>query len=180
MTMDNNFSLYSRIHTLGPEVTNCNLAADNWIKRKKINMQIILHETFEGAVEASKQDTKGMVLISSTYHKIHDVIYDNINWLSPIDSFIVPTHEMVLAHNVDIKSNSRIALHEATLSLLNDSRKIKYKHYFTSSTWEAASLCSLQKTSYCLTTKKASSEFNLKILQSYGKIELVFILFSST
>ncbi len=40
------------IHTLGPEGTNCEAAAENWLLDNNINGRIILHDTLEDGMDS--------------------------------------------------------------------------------------------------------------------------------
>lgn len=50
------------IHTLGPSGTNCDLAAEYWIKSNKLNGKIELHETLEKALISMQKDCKSYLL----------------------------------------------------------------------------------------------------------------------
>ena len=169
------------IHTLGPAGTNCEAAARHWLEQSNIvgfsavERSVILHRTLEDAADAMMVDKNSALLTPIAYPQLGDLIYSNIGRFQIIDTFIIPTYEMVLASNCSAYPRV-ISLHPAPTKLLGD----QFKKRFVESNVIAAIDCSHKKSDGCITTRDVAVKYNLRVVKSFGRVIMGFSLHAST
>lgn len=169
------------IHTLGPAGTNCEAAARYRLKQINIagvsaaERSVILHRTLEDAADAMMVDKNSALLTPIAYPQLGDLIYSNIGRFQIIDTFTIPTYEMVLASNCSANPKV-ISLHPAPTKLLGD----QFEKRFVESNVIAAIDCSQNKSDGCITTHDAAIKYNLRVLKSFGRVIMGFSLHAST
>jgi len=160
-----------KVHTLGPKGTNCERAGLLWLENHGIDGRIVLHKTLE---EALSFMTENSVLIGcAVYPYLHDIVFKNLSNLMIIDSFVMPTYNMVLAarEEIDFSKNTTIASHPAPVEL---ARLFSSNVKLVSSNAQAALDCSLGIVDCCITTIKAAEQNNLLVIKDFGEVPMCF------
>jgi hypothetical protein len=175
MNLYRKFSWVRQIHTLGPNGTNCELAALHWRDDKMcVDTTIFLHDSFELAAEAVAVRNDSVLLGVAAYPQLHSIIYSNLKNFQIIDVFICRTEEMILASN-DGYMPSLCATHPAPERLLPSVIERKY----VSNNVAAAQECASGNTDGCLTTLRAAKKYNLKIVNNFGQVPMAFTVHGS-
>lgn len=165
------------IHTLGPINTNCEQAAYKWLEENKIEGEVFLHNTLEDALLEVKKNDFAALLGCVVYPDLHKIVFSNLNDLSLVDCFIMPTYNMILATNDDTKDlgNSIIATHPAPSGLAYDftvSKNIK----LVNSNSQAALQCSKGLSDACITILPAAQKYSLKVIKDFGEVPMGFTI----
>ncbi len=163
----------TRIHTLGPEGTNCEAAAKSWLMARGGAGEVVLHATLEEAVPAVVEDPAAALLGCVVYPDLHKLVFGNLHSLVLADCFVVPTHRMVLAARPDAPSPSVVATHPAPESLIPTEIA---ERRFVSSNVVAALSCARGEVDGCITTEVAAKRLKLQILRDFGAIEMGFTI----
>ena len=64
------------IHTLGPQGTNCELAATTWFKELNIEGKVVLHPTLEIAAQEIKDSKHDLLLGCAVYPDLHKLVFE--------------------------------------------------------------------------------------------------------
>lgn len=164
------------IHTLGPEGTNCEKAGYLWLESNKVYGDVKLYSTLEDALIEVRKNTHDLLLGCAVHPDLHQIVFENLDFLEIQDSFVMPTWNMVLAKNHSSSSNMEkiiIACHPAPSHLaFSYSQNVR----FVSSNVQAALECVRGKASACITTLKAAQDNNLKVIQDFGEVPMCFTL----
>ncbi|MHB8623864.1 MAG: hypothetical protein ACYC9J_14020 [Sulfuricaulis sp.] len=159
------------VHTLGPQGTNCEAAANHWLGKTPNGGKVVLHPTLEDAVEvACRNPESGVVLACVVYPDLHHLVFRNLSRLRLSDCFVMPTLAMVLASK-DGRIPARVASHPAPVDLVSNH---DFKIELTTSNSEAARLCSVGQIEGCITTLLAANEYGLKVIEDFGQIPMGF------
>ncbi|MFK5951191.1 MAG: hypothetical protein QM500_20745 [Methylococcales bacterium] len=162
------------IHTLGPEGTNCEAAAENWLTENNINGKIILHDTLEDGMISMKNDSKESVLLGCVvYPELHNLVFKNRSTSKLVECFVFPTMPMLLAAKNESFEYNKIATHPAPVALIPG---IFNEKIFVNSNSVAAKKCADGLVDACITTEKSAKKYGLKIIQDYGPIPMGFTL----
>lgn len=161
------------IHTLGPVGTNCERAAYEWIKINELkHAKVMLHETLESAIPFIKGNH--LLLGCAVYPKLHEIVFKNLDKFKLLDSFIMPTYNMVLAGNDTSQFKAgKIASHPAPYEL---AKKFTEDILLANSNAEAALLCKEDKVKYCITTLKAVKNNDLTVIEDFGEVPMCFTI----
>jgi len=162
------------LHTLGPSNTNCENAARHWAKSTGNDVNITLHSRLETAISVMKDEPGESYLLGcAVYPDLHEIVFNNLDWLIFDDSFVIPTLEMVLATRQDLTlaDINTVYTHPAPASLVND-----YQIFLASSNSSAAKHCSDGESDGCMTTITSVLAHNLKVLKSFGEINMCFTI----
>ena len=169
------------IYTLGPEGTNCACAAQWWLDSRGTDLaasvtlpRIVLHETLEQAFDELAEKQDGYLLSCAAYPDLHTLIFTRLGDMELCDSFIMPTHSMVLASRAPIEQIKRVATHPAPQSLVAS----RYDKIFANSNADAAVLCSAGRADACVTTVVAADRHGLNVIQDFGQVPMAFLLHS--
>lgn len=169
------------IYTLGPEGTNCAAAAQWWFDAKAefitsddSGARIVLHKSLEQAFEHLAEKRNGYLLSCAAYPDLHTLIFTRLREMELFDSFIMPTHSMVLAGRCSPSQIKMVATHPAPQSLVART----YEKIFASSNADAAVLCSKGKADACITTLVAAERNGFSIIQDFGKVPMAFLIHS--
>jgi len=163
------------IHTLGPDKTNCQAAANHYLNSNEINGNIKLYDTLEEATKELVAGENNYLLSCIAYPDLHRLVFKNLSTMRLVDSFIFNTIPMVLAsQNKKQKLKKSIITHPAPIDLIdiNEYEIIE----FANSNSDAAVKCSKGDFHYCITTLTAAEKFNLKIIKNFGQIPMGFAL----
>jgi hypothetical protein len=159
-----------KIYTLGPENTNCELAAKTWRRQNCGDAEIVLCPSLENGVERLFDDQGDAVLISCVvYPKLHELVFHNTDRLRFSDFFLMNTMDMVLACNPEV-NDGLLATHPAPESLGPQ----ELKRIFANSNAEAAIFCRNGKAGHCITTITACEKQQLTLVKNYGEIPMGF------
>lgn len=176
MQSENNIFIY----TLGPEDTNCAAAAQWWLDNHNKNIssthlrsRVILYATLEEAFEELVQKKDGYLLSCAAYPDLHTLIFTRLGDMQLFDSFIMPTHSMVLAKRNNADKIKTVATHPAPQSLAH-----QYDKIFANSNADAAVLCNAEKADACITTSVAANRYKLNIVENFGQVPMAFLLHS--
>jgi hypothetical protein len=159
------------IFTLGPAGTNLGAAATEWFRRRGIAGNVVLYRTVEEAVNSLPLDESYALLTCAVYPELHNVVFNNLGKLAFVDSFIWPTHPMLLASRTG-QPPKTVSTHPAPQGLVPPSAT---KAISTSNS-QAAKDCAEGKTDGCITTLEAARAYGLKILKDYGPVPMVYTL----
>lgn len=174
-------SVLKSIHTictLGPENTNCELAARTWFDRMGKSGAILLYPTLEEAVVDVREQPGTALLGCVVYPDLHKIVFSNLDKLVLMDCFIMPTYKMVLASNTSsLHRDPSIATHPAPSGLAaqhtTDIRLVP-------SNAQAAIDCAAGFADACITTISAAERQGLHIMHDYGEIPMGFTIHAHT
>ncbi|MGQ0576628.1 MAG: hypothetical protein ACT4RN_20870 [Pseudonocardia sp.] len=157
------------LHTLGPEGTNCQKAAQEWYARRGEPGGIVLHPTLEAAVEAMPYDGTSALLGCVVYPDLHTIVFGNLHRLELSEVFVVPTHHMVLAAR-SAAVPALVATHPAPQQLV----PAGVAKVFSTSNTQAATECAAGAVEGCITTDVAAARHGLNVLRDFGPVSMGF------
>ncbi|MEV6354481.1 bacilysin biosynthesis protein BacA [Streptomyces hydrogenans] len=160
------------IHTLGPAGTNLEKAAHHWLAERGIAGEVVLHAEVEDGLDAMAFDSTEAILACAVYPRLHDLVFQNLHRLEMADSFILDTHDMVLAGRRDRTAVSTIVSHPAPSSLVAERGEIT----LASSNSRAAALCAAGQYDACVTTGPAAAAEGLRLIENFGPVPMIFTL----
>lgn len=167
------FGWVRRVHTLGPEGTNCQRAAQSWVARRCGRAEIVLHRSMEQAASRAAGCAREVMLGVVAYPELHSIIYSHLQVMRLIDLFLMDTDEMVLAVRPDRQAAPRLcATHPAPQALLPPC----IERRFVASTAIAAEECARGEAEGCITTLAAAGLNGLRILRRYGPVPMGFTI----
>ncbi|WP_306327386.1 bacilysin biosynthesis protein BacA [Streptomyces venezuelae] len=169
---DGTLSGVTRIHTLGPSGTNLEKAAHHWFAERGVAGTVLLHSEVEDGLDAMGFDGSEAILACAVYPKLHDLVFGNLHRLEMVDSFILDTHDMVLAGRSEGVEVRTIVSHAAPSSLVADRGEVTT----ASSNSRAAALCAAGEFDACVTTSRAAQAEGLRVLENFGPVPMVFTL----
>lgn len=161
------------LHTLGPEGTNCQRAAETWFSRQRRQGAVKLHPTLEVAVEALYGEPGAALLACVVYPELHTLVFTNLHRLTMIDCFVVPTHNMVLATRRDNQRIQTVATHPAPSCLVPASIP---QRILVNSNTQAALDCVAGLADACITTLPAVERHDLRIIRDFGPVPMGFTI----
>lgn len=165
----------SVIHTLGPSGTNLEMAAHHWFSARGRQADVRLHPSLESAIPGLSDDGHEALLACAVYPDLHSLVFENLGRLAMVDSFILPTYDMVFASRADTTEVARVASHPAPQSLV---RRVSgdYTVELVLSNSQAAKDCARGAADACVTTSKAAADNGLVIRRSFGPVPMVYTL----
>lgn len=165
------------LHTLGPHGTNLEAASHEWLRVWGIPGTVELHASIESALEAVPDDGRHALTACAVYPALHTLVFGNLHRLRMVDSFVMPTHNMVLASR-GAAMPTTLASHPAPRSLAlrglvaDDPPKV---HEVLSNS-QAAIDCVTGKVEGCITTIVAAEQHGLRVLRDFGPVPMVFTI----
>ncbi|MEU8351680.1 MULTISPECIES: bacilysin biosynthesis protein BacA [Streptomyces] len=170
MRRDENTSTDVRhLHTLGPHGTNLEAASHAWLRRRGIDGTVELHASIESALEAVPADGKHALTACAVYPALHTLVFGNLHRLRMIDSFVMPTHNMVLASAGPAEPRT-VASHPAPRGLVPAGAEVRE----VLSNSQAALDCAHGEVDGCVTTLVAAHNHGLRVLRDFGPVPMVF------
>jgi hypothetical protein len=157
------------LHTLGPHGTNLEAASHEWLRRRGIEGTVRLHASIEAALEAVPADGQHALTACAVYPALHTLVFGNLHRLRMVDSFVMPTHNMVLA-STGTPVPATVASHPAPRGLVPDTAEV---HEVLSNS-QAAIDCAAGKVEGCITTIVAAERHGLRVLRDFGPVPMVF------
>lgn len=159
------------VHTLGPHGTNLETAAHEWLRRRGTTGTVELHASLEDALEAVPHDGEHALVACAVYPALHTLTFGNLHRLHMVDSFIMPTHNMVLA-SMGTDAPRTISTHPAPIGLVP--REAKPRLVLSNS--QAAIDCAADLSEGCITTLVAAERHGMRILRDFGPVPMVFTI----
>ncbi|MET9346253.1 bacilysin biosynthesis protein BacA [Streptomyces termitum] len=170
---DRALSDITTIHTLGPTGTNLEKAAHHWFAGRGLAGTVLLHPEVEDGLDAMAFDGTEAILACAVYPRLHDLVFSNLHRLEMADSFLLDTHDMVLAGRPGATGEvATIVTHPAPSCLVTGRGDIT----LTSSNSRAAALCAAGEFDACVTTGPAAAAEGLHLLENFGPVPMVFTL----
>lgn len=159
------------VHTLGPHGTNLETAAHEWLRLRGIDGKVELHASLEAALDAVPDDGEHALAACAVYPALHTLTFGNLHRLHMVDSFIMPTHNMVLA-SAGAENPRTVSTHPAPAGLV--SREAESRLVLSNS--QAAIDCAAGSTEGCITTSVAAERHGLRVLRDFGPVPMVFTI----
>lgn len=159
------------LHTLGPQGTNLEAASHEWLRRRGVEGTVELHASIESALEAVPDDGRHALTACAVYPALHTLVFSNLHRLHMIDSFVMPTHNMVLATS-GTATPASVASHPAPRGLVPGDAKI---HEVLSNS-QAAIDCAEGRVDGCITTIVAAERNGLRVIRDFGPVPMVFTI----
>jgi prephenate dehydratase len=171
---DIDLSCIGVIHTLGPSGTNLEMAAHHWFRVAGREGEVRLHKTLESALPLMAVDGTHGLLACAVYPYLHSLVFENLARLRMVDSFVLPTYDMVLATRPETSEDEvvTVASHPAPQSLASSD----YKIVLMTSNSQAAKECARGALDACVTTSKAADEHHLLVRRNFGPVPMVYTL----
>lgn len=167
----------SVIHTLGPSGTNLEMAAYHWFNSRDRRPDVRLHPTLESAIPGLSEDGHEAVLACAVYPELHSLVFQNLGLLAMVDSFILPTYDMVFATRASTTSVNSVVSHPAPHSLVRQvDSGCTLKLTLVSSNSLAAKECARGMADGCITTSKAATDHGLVVRRNFGPVPMVYTL----
>lgn len=163
------------LHTLGPAGTNCERAARHWLREHEVDDRaaVRLFPTLEEGVEALPGDPAVGLLACVVYPLLHEIVFTNLGRLELVDSFVLDTHDMVLAAPPGAAGPPRVvASHPAPVRLVPEGAE----HRPATSNAAAALTCARGEVDACVTTGPAAAASGLEIVRNYGPVPMGFTI----
>lgn len=157
------------LHTLGPSGTNLEAAARAWLSRRGVEGSVWLHETLEAALEVVPADGEHGLVACAVYPHLHELVFRNLRRMRIIDSFVMPTWNMVLA-SADGRQPRTVASHPAPASLVPPGVTVMT----STSNARAAADCATGLVEGCVTTSAAAAAYGLKVISDFGPVPMAF------
>lgn len=159
------------VHTLGPGGTNLETAAHAWLRDKGSGGEVQLHSSLEEALDSLPVDGTHALAACAVYPALHTLVFGNLHKLRMVDSFIMPTHNMVLAAK-EPGVPATVASHPAPAGLVPESAVTK----LVLSNSQAAIDCAQGRVQGCITTLVAAARHGLTVLEDFGQVPMVFTI----
>jgi prephenate dehydratase len=165
----------SVIHTLGPSGTNLELAAHHWFSARGRSPDVRLHSSLESAIPGLSDDGHEALLACAVYPDLHWLVFRNLGRLAMVDSFILPTYDMVFATRPDTTEVTTVVSHPAPQTLV---RQVSTTCTLTLvlSNSQAARDCAGGTADGCITTSQAAADHGLVIRRNFGPVPMVYTL----
>ncbi|QPK44068.1 bacilysin biosynthesis protein BacA [Streptomyces gardneri] len=157
------------LHTLGPHGTNLEAASHEWLRRGGIQGTVTLHSSIESALDAVPDDGQHALVACAVYPALHTLVFSNLHRLHMVDSFVMPTHNMVLATN-GAAQPATVASHPAPTRLTPAGTEIRE----VLSNSQAAIDCAEGRVEGCITTIVAAENHGLRVVRDFGAVPMVF------
>lgn len=161
----------SDLHTLGPPGTNLEAAAYEWFRRAGRHGGVHLHRTLEEALPKIQTGGTCALVACAVYPALHTLVFDNLDRLEMVDSFVFPTFRMVLASRDD-REITTVSAHPAPRGLVGAGPVVR----LSTSNAEAASECAAGLVDACVTTSAAAESHGLRIRDDFGAVSMVYTI----
>jgi uncharacterized protein DUF3291 len=167
------------IGTLGPERTNSEKGADEFMSREKLaDQELRLYPTFEDVADRVIDGTLECGVICTAYLKFSALYFERAPKLRITDAFVSDLHPMVIASQPgkSLTGRLRLACQPAILPLLN--RFLGDTEVRPAASNASAALDVVAgEADVCLTTEAAALAASLKILIRMPPLQIPFAIF---
>ncbi|SDK54771.1 hypothetical protein SAMN05216298_0497 [Glycomyces sambucus] len=157
-----------RLHTLGPAGTNLEAAARDYAERSGPDVDVVLHASIEDAMVDPVVDGTQAIVACAVYPELHTLVFSNLHRLRMVDSFLMPTHNMVLAARGAGQPRT-VATHPAPAQLVADRDRT-----LVTSNAQAAIDCANGLVDGCVTTIVAAERHRLRVVTDFGPVPMIF------
>ncbi|GAA1659073.1 hypothetical protein GCM10009830_00020 [Glycomyces endophyticus] len=157
-----------RLHTLGPAGTNLEAAALAYAEGTGPTVDVVLHTAIEEALDEPVLDGTHAIVACAVYPDLHTLVFSNLHRLRMVDSFLMPTHNMVLAARTEAQPRT-VATHPAPAQLVADRDRT-----LVTSNSQAAIDCANGLVEGCVTTIVAARRHRLHVLTDFGPVPMIF------
>lgn len=164
------------LHTLGPDGTNCALAAGRWFEGQGRHGHVILYRTLEDAAQGALATPGGALLAPAAYPELNTLIYSNVDHLFVADSIVTATHRMVLARRPGTGEPVHVASHPAPVALVGEGMVVR----LVTSNAQAAIDCAAGLADACITTDAAMELYGLELVRDFGPVAMAFTVHPRT
>jgi hypothetical protein len=144
-------------------------ASHEWLRRRGVQGTVELHSSIESALEAVPDDGQHALVACAVYPALHTLVFGNLHRLHMIDSFIMPTHNMVLATQ-GVDAPATVASHPAPTGLVPAGVEIRE----VLSNSRAAVECAEGRVEGCITTIVAAENHGLRVVRDFGAVPMAF------
>lgn len=165
------------IHTLGPQGTNCERAAREYMKRTGMAGEIVLHSTLEEAAGRCVRAVGDERLLGCiVYPDLHEIVFQNLTSLYLLDCFVMDTYEMVFASRLpNVNNVRRVGTHPAPKHLIDMVEGLQEPDItLCASNAAAAERCRGNEFDACVTTANSAQHNELAILRNFGPVSMGF------
>ncbi|MFD4373702.1 bacilysin biosynthesis protein BacA [Streptomyces sp. NPDC058486] len=169
MNAENGSDRIRHLHTLGPHGTNLEAASHEWLRRSGVRGTVELHSSIESALDAVPEDGQHALVACAVYPALHTLVFSNLHRLHMVDSFVMPTHNMVLA-STGAARPATVASHPAPTRLVPAGTEIRE----VLSNSQAAIDCAEGRVEGCITTIVAAEKHGLRVVRDFGAVPMVF------
>lgn len=163
----------SVIHTLGPSGTNLEMAAHHWLATRGRQPDVRLHASLESAIPGLSDDGHEALLACAVYPDLHSLVFQNLGRLAMVDSFILPTYDMVFATRPETTEVTTVVSHPAPQSLVRLASPQSALTLVLSNS-QAAMECARGAADGCVTTSKAAADHKLAVRRNFGPVPMVY------
>jgi len=163
----------SVIHTLGPSGTNLEMAAYHWLTARGRPPDVRLHPSLESAIPGLSDDGHEALLACAVYPELHSLVFGNLGRLAMVDSFILPTYDMVFATRPETTEVTTVVSHPAPQSLVRLASPGCALTLVLSNS-QAARECARGAADGCITTSKAAADQGLAVRRNFGPVPMVY------
>jgi hypothetical protein len=132
---------------------------------------VVLHTSLEAAVEAAPLTGEHAIAACAVYPDLHTLVFANLTRLCMVDSFIMPTHNMVLAA-MSTRNPRTVSTHPAPAGLVPPGANRR----LVLSNSQAAIDCAQGMSDGCITTSVAARERGLRVVRDFGPVPMVFTI----
>jgi hypothetical protein len=132
-----------------------------------------LHPTLESAVPGLSDDGHEALLACAVYPDLHFLVFGNLGRLAMVDSFILPTYDMVFATRPETTQVATVVSHPAPQSLVQLASPGSALTLVLSNS-QAAKDCARGAADGCVTTSKAAANHKLAVRMNFGPVPMVY------
>jgi hypothetical protein len=166
---DRTLDAVTDLYTLGPEGTNCAMAAREWFARRRQAGRVHLYPTLEDAVDDMPPRKGAALMACIAYPELHTLMFSALGRLRLTDCLILPTFDMVYAGRT-VAPRSAVT-HPAPRGLLPPGLE---RVELSTSNAQAAADCRAGRADACITTRPAARLNGLTVFRDYGPIDMGF------
>jgi hypothetical protein len=132
------------------------------------------HSTLEVGVAAVTEDRDAALLACVVYPALHEIVFENLDWLELAECFVLDTYNMLLARRPGSADGGVVASHPAPAVLAAPlaSRGVR----LVSSNAQAAVACAAGEADACVTTLEAARRHGLEVVRDFGPVPMGFTI----
>lgn len=172
-----------RIATLGPRLTSSDTAArylaDLLQAKYGLRGEVATYPTFHDAADAVLEGSASAIVVANAYSGVNSYYMDFRLALAAVFVHPTPPYGLAGRPHVEIPRSCRIAVHPATLPLLDEMvpKDREYEAVTASSTSAAAVMVLNQEVDLALTNGEVVRELGLAFVSHVRPIQMVWSLF---
>lgn len=136
----------------------------------------MLFDSFEEAVAELIKGTVELAIIPSAYVNFAKIVFENLNQIEIVDSFVYETPSLIIVTNND-RDIKKIATHPSPSSLI-----VNYypdsEILYSRSNSHSAELLKQGQVQACITTSICAEKYDFKIVKDFGVVSMSWNIFS--